>query len=285
MKSRKEEMWITICSVILLLSLIGMFSLIEIGKKQYYIGIVSSIVMVVITHAILIFWIRKMRKENEEKSRLKLESQQKELHLQYLEETEGLYKELDILKRESREHIANMKKLLEKRQYEELKEYFSSVGQIMNQGDCIFMSGNEIIDVVMSQKISRALSKGIHIKCDVQYVTFENIKHIDLCSLLSNVLDNAIEAAEQCEDKLICVSIRKDKNCLILKEDNGYKKVLTDRGKRLKTTKKEKEVHGYGWRSMENTVKKYGGMLDYVLKDGRFYITIVMEDTDKIVQI
>lgn len=277
----KEEMWVTISSLFLLTSLIGALTFVELEAKQFWLWVSISVIITLIVYFVLVSLIRKTRTASKERNRLQLENQQKKLNVQYNEEMQGLYQELEELQAEGQTHISTMKQMLKEERYEELRKYFSDFNNVIYQSERIFLSGNQIIDVVMSQKISRALKKQIHIKCDIQAIYLEHILDMDLCSLLSNVLDNAIEAVEKCDDKLISLTIKKEKNCLIIKEDNAYKEIIKDDNKKLKTTKKEQDVHGFGMRSMENVVEQYNGMMKHHVENGRFYITIVMEDKEK----
>ncbi len=277
----KEEIWVTVSSLFLLISLIGALTFVELEKKQFWIWVSVSVIITLIVYFILVLLIRKARKASEERNRLQLENYQKKLNTQYHEEMQGLYQELNEMQEERQIHIANMKQMLEEEKYEELRQYFLDFNDVLYQSERIFLSGNQIIDVVMSQKISRAMQKQIHIKCDIQAIYLEHILDMDLCGLLSNILDNAIEAAEKCDDKLISLTIKKEKNCLIVKEDNAYKEIIKDDNKKLKTTKKEQDLHGFGMRSVENIVQQYNGIFKYYLDNGRFYITIVMEDKEK----
>lgn len=277
----KEEILVFISSLFLMFSLIGILCFVKLDKKMFQLGVLVCFAVTLMINVILMSLIHRIRRVNEEKNQYKLEAQQKRMTERFQEETEGLYQELTDLKKDMDRHLESMQTLLEEQRYDDLKKYFMTVSEIMYENEKIFLTGNEIIDVVMSQKCTRALAKGIHIQCNIQSIELKHILDMDLCSLLSNVLDNAIEAVEQCEDKNIYLELKKNKNHFIIKEDNPYKRVAADKRKKLKTTKREEDIHGFGLKSMENKVKQYHGTMNYELKDNRFYIQLVIPDEEK----
>ena len=85
---------------------------------------------------------------------------------------------------------------------------------------------------------------------------------MDICSIFGNALDNAIECELKIPDKekrLIHVTVSQQKNFLMIRVENYFEGVLRQKEGSFATTKKEKQFHGYGIKSIKYTVDKYGG--------------------------
>lgn len=152
----------------------------------------------------------------------------------------------------------------------------------------LFLSGNHVIDVVINQKILRARNSGIHLQCDVQVPEFKAIKDSDLNVLLSNLLDNAIEAVErwsnsseydQSKDAVISFRLRLNNDYLLIREQNPCVGVKKGKNHKLVSSKSNQLMHGIGMQSIRRIVEKYNGNMDYTIDEGHFSICIVMEDT------
>ena len=105
------------------------------------------------------------------------------------------------------------------------------------------------------------------------------IQDIDWCSILSNLLDNAIEAAKQCDigKRIVKIKMLYEDAVLSIAVSNSYKAepVLTEDGY-IRTTKKDREEHGWGMRNVVATLEKYNAeyIIDY--KNGEFVFSIIM---------
>lgn len=279
LKEKKGELSILVCCVLLEVCLVSAMFYVELSDKAFIYGVVGSVVSCVFIYGMLMTMIRLQKKKSMELAKVQMLSKQAELKNYYQEETINLYNALEQMEQKTNAYLDELLQLLDEQKYEEVADLMAICHDTYEKNENLFLSGNEVIDVVLSQKISRARRKQIHIKCDVQSIYLTHIMDHDLCSLLSNILDNAIEATEKCKDKTIRLSIRKNQNCLVIQEENPYEEVLYDKKKRLKTTKQKKEEHGLGLVSMKQIVKQYNGMMKYHLENGIFKITVVIEDS------
>ncbi len=94
-----------------------------------------------------------------------------------------------------------------------------------------------------------------------------SITDTDLCALLGNALDNAIEAAVQAGDKRISVRCRADKGLFMLRVENAVEgEIRPD----LSTTKADKSAHGFGLAGMREIAQRCGGSLETRVQGGRF---------------
>ena len=122
-------------------------------------------------------------------------------------------------------------------------------------------------------KISRCHANKIDIKTEIES-DFSDFSDIDICVLLANLLDNAIEASLNVDSPQINVSIRNEKNYLCILIRNRIESSVLEENGQLHTTKKDKSKHGLGVYSISQIVDKYDGMKTYYEKNGYFVADI-----------
>ena len=89
-----------------------------------------------------------------------------------------------------------------------------------------------------------------------------NIRSVDLCAILGNLLDNAIEAAWQVPDRLgrtVTLTIRRIHQMLVIKVENAFAAAPIQENGGLKTTKTGGGLHGWGLKSARTAAEKYDG--------------------------
>ena len=102
---------------------------------------------------------------------------------------------------------------------------------------------------------------------------------MDICSIFVNALDNAIEAVvkiKKKEKRLIHVTVSKFKSFVMIHIENCYDGILEMDNGDFITTKKNKEGHGYGIKSIAYTVERYGGVIDAKANDSWFELKILI---------
>ena len=146
------------------------------------------------------------------------------------------------------------------------KEFDSMMETIDSYGAEI-QTNNEVLDVVFQEKNFRCRKLGIQFTCIIDGTAVDFMGTTDQYILFGNLLDNAIEAVSQLpegEIKNIQVTVRRDKGFVIITTG------------RLRTSKKDKQSHGYGILSIEKIVHKYGGRYSINTEDQIFAMNIVL---------
>ena len=140
-------------------------------------------------------------------------------------------------------------------------------------------TGNKNLDLFLQARALYCRSKNIELTTLIDGSLFENFDQNDVFYLLMNVLDNAVEAAEKVEDpakRTISLTTRKKAGCFLIEERNyfvGEIKVNPDGSP--KTTKTDSSMHGFGFKSIQRIVTKYGGSLSFTKDNGIFELNIV----------
>ena len=139
-----------------------------------------------------------------------------------------------------------------------------------------FTCDNSIVSAIMSQKISEAESKKIHVHVDMTEVSLDKIRSIDLTSILSNLWDNAIEAtsSKYLDNPYINVIIGMKNDFAVILFENPYAGILSYQNNHL--VSKKGVHHGYGLKIIENAVSKYGGSFQTSTKDNIFSAKVII---------
>ena len=134
------------------------------------------------------------------------------------------------------------------------------------------------MDAVLLSKTALCREKDIDFSYSVQ--PLENIKigAADLSSLLSNLLDNAVEAAAQTTEPFVRLTITKYNAYYTICVENSYmgKKSLKESVGALNSTKSDKAPHGYGTRIISDIAQKYDGNYPWEAQESRFISTVIM---------
>ena len=153
--------------------------------------------------------------------------------------------------------------------------------QELDSTDYIDPTGNSVLDVMLSSKQPLMKKNKINFTC-VADGALLNFMHVtDICTVIGNALDNAIESVVMIEDfekRIIHFSLSKKKQFIFLQIRNYCENPPLWNGKSLITTKKDKKNHGYGIKSIKYSIKKYGGNITVSIKDNWFELGILIPE-------
>lgn len=140
-------------------------------------------------------------------------------------------------------------------------------------------TGNEALDVILNEKSLLCRQEGISLTCSVQGRQLCFMRAADLYALFGNALDNAIEAVLQLpepEKRVIGLQLSRQGALLCLHVENYYTGTLDMADGIPQTQKPDKDLHGYGMRSMQMIAQQYGGQLHVSAENGVFHLHILL---------
>lgn len=174
-----------------------------------------------------------------------------------------------------------MKALLDEGKTAEAKEYLDRVSSQETKYLKSFDSGNYAVDVVMNHEMAAAKEQGVVLDTSILVPRKLPFKDEDLCSLLSNLLDNAMEAASQAgvAEPTVNISIIPRQEYLFIRVTNPVDKTLPEKRRMtLETTKtNHTELHGYGTRIIRRIAESYNGSVKYSMSGGIFTTDVMLE--------
>lgn len=230
------------------------------SSKNYVLWIFSAL-LVLFSNIIVFIIFETSQKDAIELSDLKAIQQQAENDEKYFDVIEQSNKDMQVFAHDIKNHfiqIRNMEDL------EGAKNYIDSIYPQIETFTSIGISQNKMLDLIISKYIKLCESKNIKFSIDVKTANLNYILDSDLSTLLNNLLDNSVEAAEQTEEKKITLKIySKSKTFDALTISNSCNSPPISYGKKLQTTKKNKKFHGIGLKSIIKVVDKYNGIYDW----------------------
>ena len=137
-------------------------------------------------------------------------------------------------------------------------------------------SGNLLMDYILTRKIQEAHK--LNMKTYVEVLVPENlpISDDDLCTILLNLLDNAIEASSLEENPDIQIMMKCNGDYLVIRILNKTSSDILKENPSLSTTKEDKDFHGQGLNIVRNTVQKNNGIFRYVMEGDYFCVTVMI---------
>ena len=206
-----------------------------------------------------------------------IERYQRELIDTHYQEVENMYKKMRGWRHDYRNHIQTMKVLAEKGDLEAIKEYLNKLDEDLATVDTVVKTGNAMADAILNSKISLAKSKGINVKVDAHVPVKLKMSELDLCVILGNLFDNAIEASLPLpeEERLIRVyMVMKNTQLYISFTNFTASKKQTKEANLFKTTKGD--GHGFGLVRIDSIIEKLDGYLSRNSEDGAFTTEVLI---------
>lgn len=213
-----------------------------------------------------------------EHERLEQEGRLASLRESYYQGLQREQRQLRQLRHDLRNHLTAVQGMLEADDVERARGYLAQiVGSPALQGSRRLCE-NETANVVLCAKAEEMARDGLEGDFAVSLPERLPVADMDLCALLGNALDNAMEAARRAADKTILVRCRAEKGLFMLRVENA---LSGERSPGLETTKADRSAHGFGLKGMREIAARYGGTLDAQAAEGRFELVVCFPMEDK----
>lgn len=265
-----------IVSALFLITLIISISLVKLQlNHQNEEQLIFLSIFCVFLADIFIFCImKKINKESQNQLRISMLEFQLSEQKTMIEETGNISREIKKAEHDLRHHLLSILGNIENGNTEAAETYLKQL--LHDYETSIFKYiyiDNSAVNSILNMKMSRCHANKIDIKTEIES-DFSDFSDIDICVLLANLLDNAIEASLNVDSPQITVSIRNEKNYLCILIRNRIESSVLEENGQLHTTKKDKSKHGLGVYSISQIVDKYDGMKTYYEKNGYFVADI-----------
>lgn len=205
---------------------------------------------------------------------------QRELIETHYQEVDNMYRKMRGWRHDYRNHIQAMKVMAANGNMDGIKAYLDELDTDLNTVDTVVKTGNAMADAILNSKISLAQSKSIAVHCDAHIPVKLQMSELDLCCILGNLFDNAIEASlslPESERQIRVYMDMKGTQLYISFTNFTSGRKLNRFGNIFKTSKGD--GHGFGLVRIDNIIERLGGYLSRNSEDGAFTTEILIPQT------
>jgi len=210
---------------------------------------------------------------------------QLELVNQHIEEKEAVANELKKSKHNMKQNLVFLRELAIKKEHQAMIEHLDQLFEDTIKPDGISHTGNTVVDSLINYKYSIARANNIDFHVELNIPEEMDFLNSDLCILLGNVLDNALEAVIRDHNKdspYIKINMVFEKGVLVITAVNSFDGILKrNRKGDLISVKEDNENHGIGLNSIQKVVNKYQGSLLIKIIRKEFALRILMYTLEK----
>lgn len=219
-----------------------------------------TILAVVLMMSVLIFNMNRQYEVEKQLARLKTE--QAELLERDYTTLNSAYAINAKLFHDFHNHIGILRQLLTHTKLEEAIRYLDELQAPVQEMTENLWTGDETVDYIINSKAAAAKESGVQYQAQVEFPRHTNLRSADLCAVLGNLLDNALEAARQApenEGRFVRLTIRRINQMLIIKVENSFSNPPVSKDGVLTTSKAKNGLHGWGLKSAQAAAEKYEG--------------------------
>lgn len=204
------------------------------------------------------------------------ESFQREILSHQYEEIKSIYMDMRGWRHDYHNHLQVMKAQLALGNFEEMSQYLDELEQDLDRVDTYVKSGNMMVDAILNSKLSLAAKGQVAVNCKAQVPEQISVEDVDLCVILGNLLDNALEACEKIDPdkRFLRIYMTVNKSQLYLSVQNSAKEELDFNERHYITNKRGS--HGFGMRRVKALIDKYEGFLNLANEPGIFAAEVTM---------
>ena len=238
----------------------------------YYDGFIAGGIAALI-FVLLEYLLQRIMKREEDKTII----YQNKLMKQQMDEIENIYMTMRGWRHDYHNHLQSLKGYLSLNKVEQMKNYLNELETDLDSIDTLYHSGNLQLDSILNAKLAIAEKGQIRIHCDASIPPQLHVSDLDLCVILGNLLDNAIESCRKIknpDERFIRVYIGILKKQLYISITNATSETVKQRTDHYFTTKRGD--HGHGLKRVDQVVKKYDGYLNRQNEPGVFATEIVL---------
>lgn len=245
--------------------------------KSFNINLTYAWMFVITILALNIFNVYANTVDKENKAKLRMTEMRNSLLEEKYQSMKEIYTNNAKAYHDLNNHLNVLNNLLEEGNIECAKKYIADMGEPIRKLSNIIWTGNEIIDIMINFEVDKMNAKNIEYDIAVNFSKDMNISAHDVGAIIGNLLDNAIEATEKLRvSGKIQFSMKQIHQFLSIKATNPCEESFAFEGAFPKTTKEDKELHGWGLRNVSDIVEKYEGSFKCQNNKGLFEVNILL---------
>lgn len=253
-------------TIIMLSTLISVS--VDADVEKYYLVIALSSIGLVVTNALALIFFNKSSRMEEKEHEMTLLNQLAVSEQKRYAETESMYESMRIIKHDLKEQLSYVESQFARGNSSEAERMLSEISNSISANNSIVHTGNRIIDNILYSKSS--LHPDVHFMISGTVYGIDSFEEAKIVALFFNMLDNAIEGLSGQNEKVIELAFSNIGGYWNVTCKNPVLDSVLTENPDLKTTKNDKQAHGYGVKSMKQIVSSMNGMIEFYESDGCF---------------
>ncbi len=235
-----------------------------------------AIIMIAI-NVIVFFFMYKIKKDTQTEIEYELLKMQYNNIKQMEVNMKALCESTYAVKHDMEKHLLALKALTQNKQFEKIDEYIERIfDRDLNAIQKIVFTDNDVFNAVVNTKLELCRQKRIYPSITISNEAVSHIKISDIAVLFGNIFDNAIEAAENTENKIILLNIQLQGEYVSVYMENSFSEKHSNIS--LETSKKNPHEHGFGTKNVRKIIEENDGMIQYFQNDsGMFCCDILLK--------
>ena len=262
----------------MLIYILGEFNLLE-GPSPRALMASCAMILLAFSNVGLFFLLEYQQREEKEKNRMQLMQKQTEGQIAF-------YRELAERQKISNKTMHDLKNQMfalseaMKTDSDKTREIMESISGKIFAASPMTVTGIDAVDSLIFSKKQQMELHGIRYEQSVHISPGTSFDPLDLCVLLGNLLDNAIEANEKVDPdkRFVSLTITQQEMWLSITITNAAVETVKLDGKTIHTTKAQKELHGFGLSSVNEIAAKYQGNCTFRSTDHDFTAYLILQD-------
>ncbi|MGN1203357.1 MAG: sensor histidine kinase [Eubacterium sp.] len=193
--------------------------------------------------------------------------------INHYEKLEKLNRDIRTFRHDYINHLSSINTLIEEGCYPDAQRYIERLTEATHRHEAVFITGNRLADAILTDKSDSCKDFA---DIDFEGCVTDKIENSDICIILANALDNAVEACRKCSGRSkisIAAQVRQGYWTMTMRNPT----IGEDSEGPMKTSKEDEQNHGFGLLSIEQAVKRYDGTMRVGIKDGMFEMSVVMK--------
>jgi len=217
----------------------------------------------------------------EDKIKSALHTQEKEYYFTQCQLMQESAEKVKSIRHDMKLHLATTRHYIANHKADEAMEYLNNLVGDINDSEIYSGTGNIAFDSIINFKLKNAIDDDIKLDIDVRVPSALNIEASDVVIILGNLLDNALDAVANIEEKFIRLNVEFNQGTLFIRVDNSFDGEVqyadSQNGtEQVIATRKDGDNHGYGLKNIQKSIEKYDGNMDISHEGNLFSVGVLL---------
>lgn len=270
--------YVTPCSTIAIVSIIIKYQTDTYKPIPQLIAIVLVCIGLLISNVFIWLMFEQMIEQDRERRRYEEVQDKVKKQYKYYRNIESRQEESRRMWHDINNHLGCIRQLIDSHHPEEANEYLNKINSSINRLRGNINTGSVILDAVLNDKYEITQMHGINIALDIDDLEIDFVDSMDICTIYSNLLDNAIEACTKIPEskREIAITSKIIKGFVVIKIMNTLEEKITIKNNRIATSKADKYNHGIGLLNVCEAIEKYEGNITMDCENDKFITNILL---------